>query len=186
MNAMKKSTKKLLLLMSLCITASASADHHNEGRTRTGDVGDALEIVMPLLSLGGTLVNKDWEGARQFSYGLISTLVVTHGIKDAVSKERPDGRDDESLPSSHTAVSVHAAAYLQRRYGWRIGAPAYVLATYVGYSRVYDDRHDEQDVLLGAAIGYAAARLFTRKHPDLRIAPIVGRDVVGVTLDLKF
>ena len=117
--------KILLLCVSLCVAATVSADQHGEGRTRTGDVGDVLEIAMPLCSLGGTLVRKDWDGARQFSYGLLSTIAITHGLKAVFSKERPDGRSDDSLPSSHTAVSVHAASYFQRRYGWRLGVPAF-------------------------------------------------------------
>ena len=110
------------------------------------------------------------------------TLVTSYGLKTVISKERPDGRDDESFPSSHTAVSFHAAGYLHERYGWKWGLPAYVAASFVGYSRVHDDRHDEQDVLVGAALGFVAARYFTTQYGGVQITPQIGEDFVGIRL----
>ena len=178
------------MLLLLCLTPVAHADENPAGRTRTGEVGDALEYIIPAVALTGTLFNKDWQGSKQFSLGLLSTLALSHGLKAVISKERPDGRDDNSFPSSHTAVSVHAAAYLHERYGWRYGLPAYVAAAYVGYSRVHDERHDEQDVLVGALLGYASAKLLTTRYERLRVTPMVGEvrgeDAVGLTVSYRF
>ena len=173
------------VLFGVCLTLWSGVGHAGEnsaGRTKTGEVGDALEIVMPAVSLVGSLINKDWEGSKQFTYGLLSTIAVTRGLKATISKERPDGRDDDSFPSSHTAVAFQSATYLERRYGWRYGLPAYVAAAFVGHSRVHDERHDEEDVLVGAALGYLAGRLFTTKYENLEVVPLVGEEVVGITV----
>ena len=49
-----------------------------------------------------------------------------------------------------------AATFIQQRYGWQYGLPAYVAASYVGYTRVASDQHYLEDVLAGAAIGALA------------------------------
>lgn len=176
---------RAVLGASLLLASLVHAAENPAGRTTTGEIGDALEFVVPAAGLAGSLIKRDWQGSRQFAYGLLSTIAVTHGLKATISKERPDKRDDDSFPSSHTAVTMHTAAYLHERYGWRYGLPAYLAAAYVGYSRVHDERHDEQDVLAGALVGYVAGRLFTTRYQQLEVVPLVGEDVVGLTLRLR-
>lgn len=164
-----------------CLLGLPVSAHHNElGRTTTGKVGDALEIAIPVATFAATAWRRDWEGSRQFVTGLLSTLGVTYALKESVSKQRPDGRDDDSFPSSHTAVSVQAAGFIDERYGWRYALPVYAVAAWVGYSRVYDDRHDEQDVIAGALIGFAAARLFTTSYKGVEMVPELSHDYVGL------
>lgn len=79
-------------------------------------------------------------------------------------KERPDRSDNHSFPSMHTSTSFAAAAFIQRRYGWKWGLPSYILSTYVGWTRVYGKKHDWWDVAAGAAIG---ARKFLHLHPPV-------------------
>ena len=50
----------------------------------------------------------------------------------------------------------------------------------MGYSRVYDDRHDEQDVLVGALLGYGFARLFTTNYKGVTVTPEYDEDYVGL------
>jgi membrane-associated phospholipid phosphatase len=166
--------------------SSAHADTNPKGRTTSGDVGDALEFVIPAVTLAATIINKDRRGTREFSAGLAATLGATYVLKESISKERPDGRDDDSFPSSHTAVSFHAAAFVQRRYGWKWATPMYLTAMWVGYSRVHDDRHDEQDVLAGAALGYVAAHYFTTQYNGVQITPALTDNFVGVQLSYRF
>lgn len=51
-----------------------------------------------------------------------------------------------------------------RRYGWKFGVPAYALATYVSWGRMYSKKHHFWDVAAGAAIGTAAGLLFTTPY----------------------
>lgn len=172
----------------VCMTSTFThADDNPLGRTTTGEVGDALEFAVPAVVLSSSLIKKDWQGARQMGLGLAATIASTHVLKSVVHKQRPDGRDNDSFPSSHTAVTMHAASFVHERYGWRWAAPVYATAAYVGYSRVYDDRHDEQDVLAGAVIGVVLARLFTTQFESerlagLRVTPAVAPEFVGVSI----
>ena len=174
----------ILLVGSLC--TELQAGENPLGRTRTGDVGDGLQVAIPLTALVTSWVKGDDQGTRQFATGFAVTLATSYGLKSVISKERPDGRDDESFPSSHTAVSFHAAGYLHERYGWKWGLPAYIAARFVGYSRVHDDRHDEQDVIAGAALGWVAARWFTTELGGVQVTPQVGEDFVGVSVYKRF
>ena len=181
-------TVVILVVATLGVTLAAGtqAGENPLGRTKTGDVGDALQIVLPATAFVVSLAKKDPEGRNQFLTGFATSLATTYVLKETISKERPDGRDDDSFPSSHTAVSFQAAGYLHERYGWKWGLPAYIAATYVGYSRIHDDRHDEQDVLAGALLGYVTARIFTTPQSELIVSPQVGEGYVGLSVYRAF
>ena len=91
----------------------------------------------------------------------IVSQTVTHSIKAVVKRTRPDGSTQNSFPSGHTSVSFASATVLQREFGWKVGLPAYAMATYIGMSRVEGKRHFASDVLFGAAIGVMAGRAAT-------------------------
>lgn len=125
--------------------------------------GDILVGLLPALSLTSTFIWKDGQkGTLQFSESLVSTIAITWGLKLLIDKERPNGESLNSFPSGHTAVSFASAAFIQRRYGWEYGAPAYVLAGYVGFSRIKAKKHDSIDVIAGAIIGTGMSYIFTK------------------------
>jgi len=99
-------------------------------------------------------------GARLLRAQIVSQ-VVTHSLKYAVHRTRPDGSTNNSFPSGHTSVSFASATVLQREFGWKVGLPAYAIASYIGMSRVEGKRHFTSDVLFGAAIGVMAGRAAT-------------------------
>ena len=84
-----------------------------------------------------------------------------------INKQRPEGRNEfNSFPSGHTSSAFSGASFIQRRYGWKYGGPAYLLATLVAVSRTEapDGYHDGWDVLAGAAIGIGSTYLFTKPY----------------------
>jgi len=86
--------------------------------------------------------------------------IVTTGIKRTVRRSRPDDTNF-SFPSGHTAVSFASATVLQQHLGWKVGVPAYAVASYVAASRVHAKRHYLSDVAFGATIGIMAGRTVT-------------------------
>ena len=137
--------------------------------------GDVLLVAMPLATFTGVIIEKDWTGLKQAAFTTATTLGATYLLKYTVKKQRPDGSDTHSVPSAHTSILFANAGFVQRRYGWKFGAPAYVLATYVGWSRTFGKKHDWWDVVTGAAIGAGSAYIFTRpfaKKHNLSIAPV--------------
>lgn len=181
----------LLFLTALCLALSVSAQEIKVTGSRkavrtSGDIG---AVLLPVAGLTAILVQKDWQGLKQGVFAGITTLGVTYALKYAVKKERPDRSDNHSFPSMHTSVSFTAASFIQRRYGWKWGVPAYVVSTYVGWSRVYGKKHDWWDVAAGAAIGigssYIFTRPFTKKH-ELTLSPVAGDGHCGIYASMKF
>lgn len=99
----------------------------------------------------------------------IVTQMMTAGIKLSVRRTRPDGTM-YSFPSGHASTTFATATVLQRHFGWKAGAPAYALATYVAASRVQVKRHFLSDVTMGAAVGIVAGRSVTVGRGDARFA----------------
>ncbi len=65
---------------------------------------------------------------------------MTFGVKFSVRRTRPDG-SERSFPSGHASVSFASATVLQRHFGWKVGIPAYAVASYVAASRIQTNRH---------------------------------------------
>lgn len=135
---------------------------------------DVFAIALPAVAAATSLWHKDWVGVGQLALSGVTAMGTTLLLKYTISKQRPDNSDFHSFPSGHTACGFVSAAYLQRRYGWTIGGPAFALATYVGWARIYSRRHDFWDVLAGAAVGTASAYIYTHpfvKNHDISISP---------------
>lgn len=171
----------LSLLLALVLATSAAAEESD-----IAQAGDVLEFALPAAALVATAFNRDGEGSRQMVLGALTNLAVTYALKESISKGRPDDNDNESFPSAHTSVSFQAARFAHKRYGRKWGVPMYVAASFVGYSRIEDDRHDEWDVLAGAAIGILTAELFTTRFRGADVQPVVAPGYAGVHLRMEF
>lgn len=150
---------------------------------------DIVMLALPVATLAGVLIERDWDGLVQGIETAGATAAATLILKYAVSERRPDGSDMHSFPSAHSAVSFATAAFLQRRYGWAFGAPAYALAAYVGWGRVYSGKHHWWDVVAGGAIGAASAYIFTKpfaKKHNLQVSPVSDGRSVGVYASMEF
>lgn len=125
--------------------------------------GDIIQIALPLAAVAATLFEKSGSESDCFVSSFATNLLITHAAKLLIRKQRPNGVNEyNAMPSGHTSASFHAAAFIQMHYGWEYGAPAYALASFVGYSRIEgkNERHDIWDVLAGAALGIATSYYF--------------------------
>ncbi|MFC4739887.1 phosphatase PAP2 family protein [Flavobacterium ponti] len=146
--------------------------------------GDLLLYALPMSAIATTIIKKDPKGSKQFALGFLVNGVTTEGLKYLVKKERPNGTNFKSFPSGHTSITFQSAAFLQKRYGWKFGIPAYVLASYTGFSRIESKNHYFIDVLAGAAIGIGSSYIFTTKYTkDIQVS--IQRDDLGTTIGLK-
>lgn len=150
---------------------------------------DVVVVAMPVAALTGILVEKDWKGLKQGALTAVTSVGASLILKYAIKEERPDFSNNHSFPSGHTSTAFATAAFLQRRYGWKFGVPAFALATYVGWGRVYAKKHHWWDVVAGAAIGAGAAFIYTTPlalDHDISISPCVSSDAVSVTACISF
>lgn len=150
--------------------------------------GDALFFVAPVTAFTMTLLKKDYEGTKQLVFSGVTAVGLTYILKYSISKERPDKSDDHSFPSAHTSISFTGASFLQRRYGWKFGVPAYLLSTYVAWSRVYGKKHDWWDVLAGTAIGVGSTYIFTKPFgkTSVSITPAILDKYPGIHASITF
>lgn len=93
---------------------------------------------------------------------IVSTTSLTQGLKSAAGRERPNGADDESFPSGHTAVAaVHdrlAALNLRSidmsprtRRALGVGLDAITVGT--SWARIEAGWHYPSDTLVSASLG---------------------------------
>lgn len=143
---------------------------------------DVVAVALPVATLAGVLIMQDWEGLKEGAFTAAATLGSTYLLKAIVKEQRPDGTSFDSFPSGHTSTTFAAATFLQLRYGWKVGVPAYVLSTYVAWGRVFAKRHHVWDVVAGAAIGAGSALFFThpwvKKH-DFKLTPVATATTIG-------
>ncbi|MDR0798599.1 MAG: phosphatase PAP2 family protein [Dysgonamonadaceae bacterium] len=106
-------------------------------------------------------------------YGL-SNLVETgavYTIKHTTSRTRPDGSAKNSFPSGHTATAFVAAEFLYQEYNdqspW-ISVGGYTMASLIGASRIFNNRHWLSDIVAGAGVGILSTKIVYWTYPYLQ------------------
>jgi membrane-associated phospholipid phosphatase len=150
------------------------------------EVGDVMALAIPTVTLASTFIIGDTKGSWQFAKGLILTEGITFGLKLIVDKRRPDKSNLNSFPSGHTSTSFHSATFIHQRYGAIYSIPAYALATFTGLTRIYGEKHDGFDVLIGAVIGIGSAYLFTTPYQKEHIELTFSSDSENYLLGFRF
>ncbi len=149
--------------------------------------GEVLRIALPVAAGGLSFARDDDDGVLQLGVSELASEATSYLISRAVREDRPDHSGTHAFPSDSAAMSFSAASYLQIRYGWSYGLPAYGIAAFVGYSRVEADKHRWGDVLAGAVIGWAFSELTTaRYYPPIRITPGFGDTPLGFTMEMHW
>lgn len=141
--------------------------HDQFGRT-----GQALGggIFVGAAALGAFSLGRlsPWDHFRTTTYDLSQAVVVnlayTLALKEAVRRERPNHADNLSFPSGHASNAFAAAAVLERHYGWKVGAPAFALASYIATSRLAAAKHHLSDITVGAVFGFGVGRAVVRRN----------------------
>lgn len=179
-----KATSKIALLV--FPVSYVSVVHADSGLVRAGD---NLQIGIPLTAGMISLLRGDFAGMEEWAEGALWTSVATHTLKFAVSERRPNGMDNNSFPSGHTSAAFQGAAFLQMRYGWGYGLPAYAAAGFVGYSRVKGKYHYWHDVAAGAALAIGVQYAITGMGISARnlvVAPIVSDKQYGLYASMSY
>lgn len=171
-----------LFVLFFCFSNSIA---QNKSITTSGDI---LQLALPAVALGSTFIWKDdntkptWQLIKAYGSGLI----IQQALKRIVLKPRPDRCDNYSFPSGHTTSAFSGASFIQKRYGWKYGIPSYVLASFVGYSRIQAKKHDGWDVLAGAVIGVGTSFVFTKPYEKNKVDVTVNRINGGYTVGLNY
>jgi len=134
------------------------------------------------------------------SYIIMGATVYT--MKNSINVSRPDGTNDKSFPSGHTATAFVGAHILFKEYKdtspW-IGIAGYVVATGTGTLRVLNKKHWVSDVVTGAGVGILSAEagylllpVFHKvlgikdMNKNLVIVPTIGTGNYGIGMAYTF
>ena len=163
--AMKNKTLCIFMLLMASIGCFAQAS--SQYKRYHGDGIDNYLQYTPMaasfiLKAAGVPCRSSWE-QRLYKSGASFILCAgsTYLLKHSIHKMRPDGTDNRSFPSGHTAVAFCGATVLHKEYGktslW-ISVAGYTVATVTAVDRVRRNRHHWEDVAAGAAIGFLSAQ----------------------------
>ena len=158
------------------------------------EAGDLLGSS--LIQVGGAIATYgigNWIGkprVAELGRDLVRAQLVTQGVtqllKYSVGRMRPDGSSQRSFPSGHASGVFASATVLNRHYGWKVGLPAFGVASYVAASRLSENKHYLSDVVFGAAIGLTAGRTVTfhKGTTGFELAPVLAPGGAGVQVSV--
>jgi membrane-associated phospholipid phosphatase len=164
------------------------------GRTGATVGGSAMVPIVGALFVAGRFSPQG--RFRAATYDFAQALIVNGAysglLKYSVRRERPDGADKLSFPSGHSSTAFSLAAVASHHYGWKVGVPAYALASGIGLSRIESSRHHLSDVLAGATLGLVVGRTVARldgerpaKERVVSVGPATDAYGQGVGLSLS-
>src|SRR5690606_18054357 len=87
-----------------------------------------------------------------------------------IHEERPDGSNNLSFPSGHTATAFSSAQFLFREYkdtNFWLSISGYSFALFTGVYRTLNDKHWVNDVVAGAGFGILSTELAYWMYPKV-------------------
>lgn len=174
--------------------------------THTTNIDSYLQVVPHLSYFGLSLVGLEarhnyLDRTLVMATSAISVIALSEGLKHIFSEERPDGSDNRSFPSGHTARVFMGAELLRKEYGESyplVGVGAYTFATAIAALRVYNNQHWFTDVVAGAGLGILCANIgywllpYTRElthritGKDAFIYPVANNHSVALGVSMSF
>ncbi len=128
----------------------------------------AAGTLLPLATNG----RDGKQGALRVADSLLTSTLLTEGLKRLVRAKRPDTDERDSFPSSH-ATAAFAVATMQAHYHPRQAVFWYAGAAVIAYSRIKLRRHRTKDVVAGALVGVATSRLEIQQSRGLLLFPFI-------------
>lgn len=167
----------ILLIVSALLRVSSEAQAAN------AISGHIVMAAVPVGALATAYFKDDSEGEKQFVHNLLANQLLNSTLRLAFNftswGERPNG-GDFGFPSGHVAFAGAGASFLEERYGWQYGVPAWLATGYVAWVRVDNRDHHARDVIAAAALAYGVGKLFVTPENATHLAPVVGPDWVGL------
>lgn len=124
---------------------------------------------------------------RTILYAMSNLLMAgsVYVLKNTTHQLRPNGADDQSFPSGHTATAFAAAEFMYQEYGdvspW-YGVAGYAAATATGILRVYNNDHWFSNIVAGAGFGILSTKISYLVYPYLKRKLGRGHDMHAIAI----
>ena len=155
----------------------------------TSLAGDILTGLLPVSAFGIAYFRGDTEGEKQWARNVAANQILATtariGFNETSWGKRPNG-GSYGVPSGHVAFVASGAAFLQERYGWQYGLPAWALTGYVAFNRVDNNYHRWRDVAASGLLAYGVGKLFVTPELATQLAPVIGPDFMGLRWSRSF
>jgi len=118
---------------------------------------------------------------------LISAAFVVP-LKHIVKEERPDGSNNRSFPSGHTATAFSSAQFMFREYkdtNFWLSISGYSFAVFTGVYRTLNDKHWVNDVVAGPGFGILSTKLAYWLYPKIN-GLLCGKNKNNTTMVVPF
>ncbi len=124
--------KYAVALAPLVLLPALNAIAASEKDKDIAEIGDWVQILLPVSGYVGAWITGDKAGAYQLTKVLGAAGISAHIFKAAAARGRPDAKDDRSFPSGHTTAAFAGSEFIRIRYGNGWGIPAHIAAAFVG------------------------------------------------------
>ena len=145
--------------------------------------GHVVMAALPVTALAIAYFKDDTEGEKQWLRNLLANQLLTSiarvGFNETSWGTRPNG-NGYGFPSGHVAFAASGSSFLEERYGWRYGVPAWMLTGYVAWVRVDNGDHRWRDVVASSVLAFGVAKLFVTPENATHLAPVIGPDFLGL------
>ncbi|WP_165614851.1 phosphatase PAP2 family protein [Flagellimonas flava] len=150
--------------------------------------------------LGIPSKNHWFDQTKNAAFSLVITQLITTGLKVNIDKDRPNGANNEALPSGHTSLAFASATVFYEEFKETkplLAYSGYVFALSTAYLRMAKNKHWLSDVILGSAVGIAVTKLVYHldhlfawnpfvKSEKLVVFPNFGNGTTGLSLAFRF
>jgi membrane-associated phospholipid phosphatase len=120
-----------------------------------------------------------------FGMSQLITSAIVFPVKSLSAETRPDGSNNFSFPSGHTATAFANAEFMRQEYKdvspW-YGVAGYAVAATTGYLRMYNNKHWLGDVVAGAGIGIMSTKLAYWIYPTIKKKIFKDKDVHTIVM----
>lgn len=162
-------------LMAACMTPATPARADSTGTSVSKFASGAGTYLYLLAGVGLPFLEDGKQGqnhALRVVDSVGTSILLARGIQAIIPEERPDHADRQSFPSEH-ATAVFAVATVESALHPKQAIAWYTGATLIAASRVTLHKHFIHDVLGGAILGYATARLELSRPRGLILFPVI-------------
>jgi membrane-associated phospholipid phosphatase len=132
------------------------------------------EIIVAAPFLAG-IVTADLAYLGSYSAAMFSAYTIVGILKESITRERPNKKNNKSFPSGHANAFMLVAAFIMLKHGLLASLPFYLFTIWCSCQRIATHYHYFTDVLAGIIIA-AVSVMYGEKL--LKKATIYAKDKI--------